>query len=107
MSQSATSIPVVSTKNPNLMSARELAVYLGKRVEWVYQNKEQIPHRRVGRTYFFHRDRVDEWMRGDWPNVVEAKNVGDKSESDSDEIQAVVSNISRLAKARVDAMFSR
>jgi hypothetical protein len=59
-----------------LMSIKELAVYLKKSVGWVYVNKDELPHRKIGRIYFFDKGAIDDWFRGDRPDMTKVKAVG-------------------------------
>ena len=54
-------------KHQGLMSIKELAIYLGRSAGWVYVNKDSLPHRKIGRLYFFDKGAVDEWLRGERP----------------------------------------
>jgi excisionase family DNA binding protein len=54
-------------KHQGIMSIKELATYMGKSVGWVYANKDELPHRRIGRLYFFDRGAIDDWLKGDRP----------------------------------------
>jgi excisionase family DNA binding protein len=51
--------------SPDVMGVKELAEYMQVSRGWVYQNKLQIPHRRVGNLYFFSKKAVDEWLATD------------------------------------------
>ena len=60
---------VVALKNPNVMTIKEVAAYLGRSAGWVYQNKDGLPHRKIGRLYLFHKEAIDEWIHGEWPRA--------------------------------------
>jgi len=60
---------VVALKNPNVMTIKEVAAYLGRSAGWVYQNKDGLPHRKIGRLYLFHKEAIDEWIHGERPAV--------------------------------------
>ena len=54
-------------RHQGLMSIKELAIYLGRSAGWVYVNKDSLPHRKIGRLYFFDKGAIDEWLRGEKP----------------------------------------
>lgn len=56
-------------KHQGLMSIKQLGIYLGRSAGWVYVNKDSLPHRKIGRLYFFDKGAVDEWLRGERPVV--------------------------------------
>ena len=66
---------VVALKNPNVMTIKEVAAYLGRSAGWVYQNKDGLPHRKIGRLYLFHKEAIDEWIHGERPraNTIEKR----------------------------------
>lgn len=54
-------------RDPDVMSARDAAALLGLSINTVYElvGRQEIPHRRIGRTIRFSRPALLRWLEGD------------------------------------------
>lgn len=56
----------MTAKDPDVLSAQEVATLLSLGLDQVYQGaaRGEIPCRRVGRRVLFSRQQIDRWMHG-------------------------------------------
>jgi hypothetical protein len=54
----------------DVIDARALSEFMGVSHGWVYNNMKNMPHRKVGNLYFFHKPTIVAWLAGNVPSEV-------------------------------------
>ncbi|MFH0988483.1 MAG: helix-turn-helix domain-containing protein [bacterium] len=57
-----------NVRNPDLMTLKQAADYLGMSSAWMYQKKYSVPHRKIGGIFFFSKSALDKWLAGGSPD---------------------------------------